>query len=161
MIEFPTVIALEPIIKLWPSILIAIAFTIYRKTIDTLLASTASYYARQQINKSKPEWINGLLSQINNSKSTKSAFQNPKTINGLTQRQTATSKNCDSTNDLLQEFDSIACTKQYQELLTFFTSKGIELIKPQRRALKSYHKAFSFPTSTQPNISQRIVISRI
>ena len=151
MIEFPTVIALEPIIKLWPSILIAIAFTVYRKIIDTLLASTASYYARQQINKSKPEWINGLLSQINNSTSAKSQF--PKTINGLTQRQTPTSKNCDSSSELLQEFDLIACTKQYQDLLTFFTSKGIELIKPQRRALKSYHKAFSLLLPTQPYIS--------
>ena len=149
MYDWPTVLALEPISALWPSIIVAIVVAIYRKTTDRIFESTAIYYAHQQILKAKPKFLTELLnnykSKITNTSTNEANGATNGATNGeLRQRKVEkTSSNTETINEMEEEFDKICKTEKLIKAYEFFNSRDIELLKPQRRAIKSYHKAFS------------------
>ena len=138
MLDYPTVIALEPISALWPSIFVAIALAIYRILINRLFEPKAIYYANQQILQSKPKFLAKVLN----------CYESVNKVNESRNDESIKHRNIASeplnTQELELEFDAICKNhKDVHPIYNFFNDRDIALTKPQRRAIKSYHKSLS------------------
>mmetsp|Transcript_56715 Transcript_56715/g.51035 ORF Transcript_56715/g.51035 Transcript_56715/m.51035 type:complete len:385 (+) Transcript_56715:19-1173(+) len=139
MLDTPTVYALEPISALWPSIIVAIVLTIYRLLINRIFESWAIYYANQQILKEKPKFLAKMLNCYESVNKVTSRSRNG---DSMTHRNIASEPA--NTQELEIEFDSVCKkNKAIDHVYNFFNDRDIALTKPQRRAIKSYHKAVS------------------
>eukprot|EP01084_Bolivina_argentea_P083603 151379_1 len=116
MIEFPTLMGLEPLTALWPCIVIALILTVYRISLDKLFGSIAKYHAQRQIENNRPQWLSTLLSNNN-------------TNNGFTNINNP------------QQFDELCKNKDLSQLYKLLVPIGINLSRSQHCALKTYHKA--------------------
>eukprot|EP01083_Nonionella_stella_P093171 260973_1 len=129
MVELPTVMALEPLGALWPSLVVALVLTIYRKLVDLLFGSLATHYAHEQITKTRPKFISELLNTISPHLSTSP----PNRPDRSTSNTTSATQG--------ETFDTICKEKELSDVFAFFTAQQIKLTGSQRRTVKSYHTA--------------------